>query len=133
MYIMAWLTQARTGAIGLKELLFKRRVLGVPTPLCRCGRAPETVAHLVLRCQNQELKDGRPQLRDRHALMEALGNCSSAARIVTWLMSLGTLAEYRLALELEREEVEEDLEEGEGTGSTESAKKKKRKKMHTGL
>jgi hypothetical protein len=127
------LTQARTGAIGLKDFLFKRGVPGVLTPLCRCGRAPETVAHLVLKCQDQEIKDGRPQLRDRHALMEALGNRSSAARIITWLMNLGRLAEYRLALELEREGVEEDLEEGEGTGNLGSAKKKKRKKIYTGL
>jgi hypothetical protein len=62
------LTQARKGAIGVREFLFRRRVPGICTPLCRGGRAPETVAHLMLRCPDQELEDGRPQLRDRHAL-----------------------------------------------------------------
>jgi hypothetical protein len=126
------LTQARTGAIGLKGFLFKRRVPGVPTPLCRCGGAPETVAHLVLRCPDRELAAGRPQLRDRHALMRALGNHSDAARIVAWLMGLGRLKEYRLAVELEREEAG-NPEEGEEAGSPDGARRKRRRRMPTGL
>jgi hypothetical protein len=102
------LTQSRTGAIGLRGFLFKRRVPGVPTPLCHCGKAPETVAHMVLKCSDPKLEDGRPQLRDRHALMKALGNRLDAARIVAWLLKLGRLQEYRLAVELEQEEAEED-------------------------
>jgi hypothetical protein len=102
------LTQSRTGTIGLRGFLFKRRVPGVPTPLCHCGKAPETVAHMVLKCSDPKLEDGRPQLRDRHALMKALGNRLDAARIVAWLLKLGRLQEYRLAVELEQEEGEED-------------------------
>jgi hypothetical protein len=63
---------------------------------------------MVLKCSDPKLEDGRPQLRDRHALMKALGNRLDAARIVAWLLKLGRLQEYRLAVELEQEEAEED-------------------------
>jgi hypothetical protein len=102
------LRQSRTGAIGLRGFLFGRQVPGVPTPLCQCGRAPETVAHLVLKFSDPKLEDGRSQLRDRHALMKALGNRLDAARMVAWLLKVGRLQEYRLAVELEQEEAEED-------------------------
>jgi hypothetical protein len=127
------LTQARTGVIGLRRFLFERRVPGVPTPLCRCGQAQETVAHLVLRCEDRELAMGRPELRDRHDLMEALGNRSGAAQIVTWLMGLGRLREYRLAMELEPRDVEEGAEKDEGTRSPGRTMKKKRRGRPTGL
>ena len=42
------LTQARIGAIGLKDFLFRARVPGIITPYCACGSGRETVEHLVV-------------------------------------------------------------------------------------
>ena len=42
------LVQIRTGKIGLRAFLFKRRVPEVTTPYCRCGLARETFEHIVL-------------------------------------------------------------------------------------
>lgn len=107
------LTQSRTGVIGLRQFLFKRRVPDITTPLCRCGGAPETVAHLVISCKELEASEGRPRARDHHALLEMLGSKEGAARIVRWLMSLGRLREYNLAIELEDQVEREDEEEAE--------------------
>ena len=48
------LTQARTGKIGFRAFLFKRRVPGVATPLCECGEAPETVSYLLEGCSTYQ-------------------------------------------------------------------------------
>ena len=42
------LTQARTGAIGLQDFLFRAKVPEVYTPYCACGQGRETVEHLVV-------------------------------------------------------------------------------------
>ena len=44
------LAQARTGDIGLRDYLFRRKVPGISTPLCECGEGRETVEHLVVWC-----------------------------------------------------------------------------------
>jgi hypothetical protein len=43
------LVQARTGAIGLRDFLFKQNV-PIPTPYCSCGEGRETVEYLVIWC-----------------------------------------------------------------------------------
>lgn len=132
------LTQIRTGVIGLRQFRFRRRVPDVPSPLCSCGEAPETVAHLALSC-DEVLAEGKmlDELRDRHDLLELLNSSSGAAKAVRWMASLGKLGEYRLAWEIEGkvERVDED-EANEPAGSQEGcqaprerAKKKKRRKV----
>ena len=44
------LTQARTGAIGLRDFLFRAKVPGIYTPYYDCGLGRETVEHLVVWC-----------------------------------------------------------------------------------
>ena len=48
------LVQLRTGKIGMRAFLFQRRVPGTNTPLCVCGRGPETPSHLVTNCPQAE-------------------------------------------------------------------------------
>ena len=61
------LTQARSRKIGFRAFLFERKVPGVPTPLCECGEAQETVGHRLQGCtaypEAQELHEtvGPPQ------------------------------------------------------------------------
>ncbi|KAJ5561539.1 hypothetical protein N7461_000300 [Penicillium sp. DV-2018c] len=52
------LTQARTGAIGLDAVLHRRRVPEIESPLCQEGCAPETFAHLMLRCPRYASEKG---------------------------------------------------------------------------
>ena len=44
------LSQARIGDIGLRDYLFKVKVLEVYTPYCSCGEGREIVEHLVVWC-----------------------------------------------------------------------------------
>lgn len=128
------LTQARTGAIGLRQFLFRRKVPDFPTPLCSCGEAPETVAHLAIRCREPDVTEGRPQVRDKHALMEMLRSKEGAARVVTWLMRTGRLSEYRLALELEMEqEAEEDGDGDREGGAPRGARRRRKRPRRVGL
>jgi hypothetical protein len=50
--------QARTGCVGMADFLFKRRVPGVPSPLCSCGDAPEAPEHVLLYCNETAEKWG---------------------------------------------------------------------------
>jgi hypothetical protein len=44
------ITQIRTGRIGLAAFLNKARVPGFPSPVCACGQARETAAHVIAHC-----------------------------------------------------------------------------------
>jgi hypothetical protein len=88
------LVQARTGKIGLKAFLFQRKVPGVPTPLCDCGEAPETVDHLLGGCEAHEPPRG---LGTTRMLRRRIARGEGARPVLRWLM--GKLPEYRVALE----------------------------------
>lgn len=97
------LTQIRTETIGLNAFLFGCKVPEVMSPLCRCGRAPETAAHLILHCaeladQRRALDEalGRP-LRTCRDLADATREKETAAIVVRWFLRLERLQEYRLA------------------------------------
>jgi hypothetical protein len=42
------LTQMRTGNVGLRQFLHRRRVPGYDNASCECGRGEQTVAHVLL-------------------------------------------------------------------------------------
>jgi len=97
----------RTGKIGLRAFLFARRVPGVPTPRCRCGDgAIETASHIILNCalldeKRRALRGLLPiPLRTHRDFMEALTNPKTARMMVQWLLSIGWLQEYRLAIQI---------------------------------
>ena len=100
------LVQARTGKIGLRGFLFTRRVPEVVTPVCRCGMARETFEHLVLECNGAADKP-QPWPDDGAELLEWLDDVEKAAIVVGWVLGLGRLNEFRLAVELENENNEE--------------------------
>ena len=69
------LVQARTGVIGLREFLFRRKVPGFNTPYCECGTGKETVELLVVWCPTPP-----EPLETRAAAMSAL-TCRSRSTI----------------------------------------------------
>lgn len=108
------LTQTRTGDIGLRDYLFRRKVPGIPTPHCECGEGRETVEHLVVWCSDppqQKTWDGNEirSHRDLQLVLRGVGARSIrlVKRVLNWLMDSGRLLEYSLARKLE-------LETGEG-------------------
>ena len=107
-YESSVLTQARTGAIGLRAFLFRRGVPEVATPLCRCGEAPETAFHVVAECE--QLESARGPLRDalapralrtRRDLASLLEDRRTARIVARWLVSSGRLPEFTLARRIE--------------------------------
>ncbi|EAQ83381.1 hypothetical protein CHGG_09785 [Chaetomium globosum CBS 148.51] len=105
------LVQARTGKIGLRGFLFTRRVPELVTPVCRCGMARETFEHLVLECNGAADKP-QPWPDDGAELLEWLGNVEKAAIVVGWVLGLGRLNEFRLAVALENEDNNEEARGG---------------------
>lgn len=108
------LIQARTGAIGLGAFLFARRVPTQITPWCSCGEGRETVTHLVVSCP--DLAEQRQELplaiRDGRELRSRLANKKEAPKIISWLLGLGRLREYRLAVDLLNSETSEKWAKG---------------------
>jgi hypothetical protein len=96
------LTQARTGAIGLREFLFRQRVPDIPTPLCSCENGKETVLHLVVECENtrHHVSDLSVHVGNELDLHRVLSDRVEANQLLGWLLDLGRLREYRLAVEL---------------------------------
>jgi hypothetical protein len=43
--------QTRTGKIGLRLLLYQRRIPGIDTERCQCRQGPQTVAHILFTCR----------------------------------------------------------------------------------
>jgi hypothetical protein len=104
------LVQIRTGAIGLRDFLFKRGVPEVLTPSCECGEGRETVEHLVMWCLAPPLtrRWERAEVRTRRDFYSVIQGISPTAarltgRILGWLMDSGRLPMYNLARRLELE------------------------------
>ena len=112
------LVQIRTGKIGLKAFLHSRRVPGVTSPGCECGAGRETALHLILECrdttsQRWDLMEalGAATPTDRSSLAEATKNGNTGREIVRWLLRLGRLREFRLAIRLAQDSSKvEDIE-----------------------
>ena len=99
------MTQARTGAIGLREFLFRQRVPDIPTPLCSCGNGKETVLHLVVECEHtrERSRELTVHVGNELDLHRVLSVRTEANRLLGWILGLGRLREYRLAMELAEE------------------------------
>jgi hypothetical protein len=105
--------QVRTGCVGMVDFLFHRHVPDVPTPLYSCGKAPETLEHVLLHCT--EIAEKRKIMRQRVAPI-ALRTRRNLAQLalkyprltIEWLLQTGKFALYNKAQELWREwELEE--------------------------
>jgi len=105
------LIQARTGAIGLNDFLFRARVPEISTPYCECGQGKETVEHLVVWCPHPPKPRGpwAQKIRTRNDLYKALLGGAHTQAILAWLTGLGKLTEYRLSVKI-AEDLEKEAE-----------------------
>jgi hypothetical protein len=123
------LTQIRTGKIGLRAFLAKRRVPGIVTPLCPCSIGPETPEYIIIHCPDLQqerlgLRSIRGHLpRTRRDLAETSTHPSTVGALAKWMLRIGRLREFRLAEQIARAEKapeeapEEEVEEAEEEGS----------------
>jgi hypothetical protein len=115
--------QARTGCVRMADFLFKRRVSGVPSPLCSCGDAPETSEHVLLYCNKIAEKRGIMRrlvafiaLRTRRNLAQF--SLKHPGLIVEWLLQTGKFALYNKARSLQEEWESDEIYSGEPTALT---------------
>ena len=103
------LIQARTGDIGLREYLFRRKVPEVTTPYCGLceGEGKETVEHLAVWCPEPPIQKTWKASeirshRDLQTVLRGVGARSArlARKVLNWLMDSGQLQEYSLARRL---------------------------------
>ena len=126
------LTQARTGKIGLRAFLFGVNVPTATTPMCPCGVGEETVCHLITECIQLDEARGRlpQQYRTARDVRQALSDPEHAYRIVRWLLRVGRLQEYRVAMEIEGDNNEHSWNSGprQAGDSRPLQRRKKRKR-----
>jgi hypothetical protein len=95
------LIQLRTARIGFAHFLHKANVPGFETPLCPCGRGPQTTRHVVLWCSN--LQTWRPQLLNTQNRLDfdwITTTRAGAERVSRWLIQHAGLKQYALAKKL---------------------------------
>ena len=105
--------QARTGKIGLREFLFRRRVPTVTTPICPCGEGPQNVEHLLTECIHER---SYPLRRLGYPLAEAmrtgLRSRETALGMARALVRSGWLPQFRVFQEIRRHYGKDDNDMG---------------------
>jgi hypothetical protein len=104
---MLILIQIRTKCKKMAEFLFRRHVSDMPSPLCSCGRAPETPEHVLLYCP--EIEEDRQNTRRRIAPI-ALRTRRNLAQLSTkhpkliteWLLRIRKFPLYNKAQRLQK-------------------------------
>jgi hypothetical protein len=102
------LMQTRIKCVEMAEFLFRRHVSNVPSPLCSCGKAPETLEHVLFYCP--ETEKNRQDTRRKIAFI-ALRTRKNLAQLsikhpkltTEWLLRTGKFLLYNKAQRLQRE------------------------------
>ena len=101
----AALCQARTEKIGLRAFLFKKKVPDVTTPICPCGRGPQTAAHLFTECTDDKSQALRALgYTSKEAVYRGLSHSDTAPRMARTLVQSGWLPQFRTFNQLRRQE-----------------------------
>lgn len=92
--------QLRTGKIGLRAFLYKRRVPGIKSTGCECGWRYQDAHHMLIFCPNHQVgrdemtkKAGTKDFRRIVATSKGLGAATE------WIIQRGILGQYSLAKE----------------------------------
>jgi hypothetical protein len=93
------ITQIRTGRIGLAAFLNKAKVPGFPSPVCPCGSARETAAHVIAHCERfAELRRTLIDSRTRQIDIKGLvSKPEIVPKLAKWFIQLQILPQFALA------------------------------------
>jgi hypothetical protein len=96
----AILIQACTGKIGLAKFLYTRKVPGVVSAQCGCGRGEETARHMVLFCTKEAERHRHLRTNGRVDYRRLIGTNEGAKKLTEWMMRSGRLGQFSLAKRL---------------------------------
>ncbi len=107
----------RIRKIGLKAFLYKRGVSDIEILFCNCSQMSKTAVYLVIECW--EIIEERWRFNAeitmsmyiRHDFDLVLKDLLMAGKVVKWILRLGYLYQYRLAIYIDRKS--EELQKAE--------------------
>jgi hypothetical protein len=91
------LVQMRSGFVGLAATLRQLRVPGFESGICKCGRARETIRHLLVFCHEENhrreglITDGRLDVN------KLINTEAGAAKVTRWVIQSKRLGQFDLA------------------------------------
>ncbi len=96
----------KTEKIGLKAFLHRRDVSDMETPLYNCSQMSETATHLTI--EYQKTTEERQKLNTeitmpihtRYDFDLTLKNLLMTRKVMKWMLKLGHLHQYRLAIHI---------------------------------
>ncbi len=107
----------KIGKIGLKAFLHKRGVLDMEMLFCNCSQVPETAIHLAIECWETTKERRRLSIEIaisiyiRYDFDLVLKDLLMAKKVAKWMLKLGCLYQYRLAIYIGRKS--EELQKAE--------------------
>jgi len=109
----ALLTQLRTGKIGFNQFLHERRVPGVDTAACECGRGRMSVKHVLLTCPKWKAERKAMQHGENTTdLRKLLGTRSAATAAIRMVLSISILNQFQAVASPESQMEERGSREG---------------------
>ena len=90
------LCQARTEKIGLQRFLFQRKVPGIASPACPCGRGDQTAAHLFVECADRRSRSLRAFGYVAKEVFHGLSHHDTAPDMARALVQSGWLPQFRV-------------------------------------
>lgn len=93
----AMLVQMRTGKIGLRDYLWKRKVPDFNHPGCECGEGRQTVEHILLRCRDfNDLRKGLFNGKRQTDSRAILSNPKLATKAIKFMEQTQLLGQLRM-------------------------------------
>ncbi len=106
------LIQMRIGKIRLKAFFHRRSISDVETLFYNCSQVPEMAIHLAIECQETTEEKWRLNIEItvliyiRYNFDLVLKDLLMAGKVIKWMLKLGHLHQYRLAIYIDGESEE---------------------------
>jgi hypothetical protein len=88
------------GKIGLVKFLYTRKVPGVLSAQCECGRGEETARHIALFCMKERERHLYLRTHGRLDYRRLVGTNEGARKLTEWIIRSGRLGQFSLASRL---------------------------------
>ncbi|APA14439.1 hypothetical protein sscle_13g092090 [Sclerotinia sclerotiorum 1980 UF-70] len=93
----AMLIQMRTGKIGLRDYLWKKKVPDFNHPGCECGEGRQTVEHILLKCRDfNDLRKGLFNSKRQTDSRAILSNPKLATKAIKFMEQTQLLGQFRM-------------------------------------